>query len=34
MVRVSTDNGGTKMSQPTTAVSLRITEEDLALLDA
>ena len=31
---LSTDNGGTKMSQPTTAVSLRITEEDLALLDA
>lgn len=31
---LSTDNGGTKMSQPTSAVSLRITEEDLALLDA
>ena len=26
--------GGTRMSQPTSAVSLRITEEDLALLDA
>ena len=25
---------GTRMTQPTTAVSLRITEEDLALLDA
>lgn len=26
--------GGTPMTQPTSAVSLRITEEDLALLDA
>ena len=26
--------GGTRMTQPTSAVSLRITEEDLALLDA
>ena len=26
--------GGTRLSQPTSAVSLRITEEDLALLDA
>ena len=26
--------GGTRMTQPTSAVSLRITDEDLALLDA
>ena len=34
LLHLSWFNGGTIMSQPTTAVSLRITEEDLALLDA